>query len=159
MNESLARLQILVVDDSEYMRGVMRTVLRAIGVTKVHEAENGAAAIGLLRETPIDIIFADWMMQPMSGPELVQFLRSSDASPDPYIPIVMVTAHTEMRNIKQARDIGVTEFLAKPITAKSVFERLVAIIERPRPFIRAKEYFGPDRRRQAKAFKGGEKRT
>ena len=45
MNESLARLQILVVDDSEYMRGVMRTVLRAIGVTKVHEAENGSAAV------------------------------------------------------------------------------------------------------------------
>jgi two-component system, chemotaxis family, chemotaxis protein CheY len=159
MNESLARLQILVVDDNEYMRGVIRTVLRALGITQVHEAESGAAAIGVLRETAIDIVFVDWMMQPMSGPELVQFLRSSDTSPNPYIPIVMVTAHSEVRNIKAARDIGITEFLAKPVTAKSIYERIVAIIEKPRPFIRAKEYFGPDRRRQIKEFKGSEKRT
>jgi CheY-like chemotaxis protein len=159
MNENLSRLNVLVVDDNEYMRGVMQTVLWALGISLVHQAESGAAAISVLREHPIDIVFVDWMMQPMSGPELVTFLRTADTSPNPYIPIVMVTAHTEIRNIKSARDIGITEFLAKPITAKTVYERIVAIVERPRPFVKAKEYFGPDRRRQVKEYKGSEKRT
>jgi two-component system chemotaxis response regulator CheY len=159
MNDHIGRLQTLVVDDNEYMRGVIRTVLRAVGITKILEAESGAAAMTVLRENTIDLAFIDWMMQPMSGAELVRYLRTSEFSPNPYIPIIMVTAHTEAKNITEARDLGVTEFLAKPVTVKSMLERIIAIIERPRPFIRAKEYFGPDRRRQVKKYRGSEKRT
>jgi two-component system chemotaxis response regulator CheY len=159
MNDKIGRLQLLVVDDNEYMRGVIRTVLRAIGVTQIREAESGPEAITMLREHAVDIMLIDWMMQPMSGPDLVVFLRNSELSPNPYMPIIMVTAHTEVQNIRSARDIGITEFLAKPVTARGVYERIVAIIERPRPFVRSKQYFGPDRRRQVKEFKGTEKRT
>jgi two-component system, chemotaxis family, chemotaxis protein CheY len=158
MNEHLDRLRLLVIDDSEYMRGVIRTVLRGIGITQILEAESGPVAIGILREQQVDIIFIDWMMQPMTGPELVLYLRNSEFSPDRYIPIVMVTGHSEAKNIKVARDMGITEFLAKPLTARAVYERIVAIIERPRPFVRSKQYFGPDRRRQVKTYRGGEKR-
>jgi two-component system chemotaxis response regulator CheY len=159
MNDHIGRLQTLVVDDNEYMRGVIRTMLRAIGITQVFEAESGAAAMTVLRENAVDLAFIDWMMQPMSGPELVRYLRTSEFSPNPYLPIIMMTAHTEARNIMAARDLGITEFLAKPITVKGMLERIIAVIERPRPFIRAKEYFGPDRRRQVKKYRGSEKRT
>jgi len=60
--------------------------------------------------------------------------------------------------IKAARDIGITEILAKPVTAKAVYERIISIIQNPRPFVRAKSYFGPDRRRKAKDFGGSDKR-
>jgi DNA-binding response OmpR family regulator len=159
MNDHIDRLQLLLVDDNEYMRGVLKTVLRAIGVKDIVAVDSGEAALETLRRQSCDIALIDWMMQPMAGPDLVRYLRNSELSPNPYLPIIMVTAHTEIRHITEARDIGITEFLAKPVTAKGLLERIVAIIEKPRPFIRAKEYFGPDRRRQRKEFRGSERRT
>lgn len=75
-------------------------------------------------------------------------MRTAKDSPDPYVPIVMLTGHTEMIRVVVARDAGVTEFLAKPISAKGLLSRLISVIEQPRPFIRTKTYFGPDHRRQ-----------
>lgn len=70
----------------------------------------------------------------------------------------MLTGHTEMHRVIEARDAGVHEFLAKPISAKGLYSRVKSIIERPRPFIRAGLYFGPDRRRRQIDWKGSERR-
>jgi two-component system, chemotaxis family, chemotaxis protein CheY len=75
------------------------------------------------------------------------------------VPIIMLTGHSEKKRVTAARDAGVTEFLAKPISAKSLYERVLNIVVNPRPFIRAKGYFGPDRRRNASAnYTGPERR-
>lgn len=55
--------------------------------------------------------------------------------------------HNEKQRVTAARDAGVTEFLAKPISAKALYQRVVNIVANPRPFIKTKVYFGPDRRR------------
>ena len=60
----------------------------------------------------------------------------------------MMTGHSERSRVVEARDAGVTEFVAKPLTAKSVLERMQAVIFHPRPFVRTATYFGPDRRRR-----------
>lgn len=60
----------------------------------------------------------------------------------------MLTGYTEHQQVVEARDAGVNEFLAKPISAKPLYQRLAAIIDNPRSFVRTKSYFGPDRRRQ-----------
>jgi len=57
--------------------------------------------------------------------------------------------------VRQARDAGVNEFIAKPVTSRNLFLRIAAVVERPRPFVRASTYFGPDRRRQNDAFHVG----
>ena len=59
----------------------------------------------------------------------------------------------------QARDAGVTEFMAKPVSVKALCARINAIIDAPRPFIRANGYFGPDRRRRVLPFNGPERRN
>src|SRR6201996_9414720 len=82
-------------------------------------------------------------------------LRNSPDSKNPYLPIVMMTGHSEKSRVVEARDAGVTEFIAKPLTAKSVLERLQAVIYRPRPFVRTNDYFGPDRRRRDDPAHGG----
>jgi two-component system chemotaxis response regulator CheY len=64
------------------------------------------------------------------------------------VPIIMITGHTEKQRVEAARDVGVTEFLAKPITAHNLFARIAEIVERPRAFVRCDSYFGPDRRRR-----------
>jgi DNA-binding response OmpR family regulator len=64
------------------------------------------------------------------------------------LPIIMMTGHSEKSRVVEARDAGVTEFVAKPLTAKAVLERIQAVIYRPRPFVRTATYFGPGRRRR-----------
>src|SRR5450432_3857545 len=74
-------------------------------------------------------------------------IRQPGANANPFVPIIMLTGRTQRKNIVKARDAGITEFLAKPFSAKSLYERILNIVVNPRPFIKAKQYFGPDRRR------------
>ncbi len=95
----------------------------------------------------------------MDGLEFVRLVRTDTESPNPFVPVIMLTAHTEAKRVVEARDAGVTEFLAKPISAHQLYSRILAVIERPRPFIRAKAYVGPERRRrQDPKRKGPERR-
>jgi two-component system, chemotaxis family, chemotaxis protein CheY len=72
----------------------------------------------------------------------------------------MMTGHSEKSRVTEARDAGVTEFVVKPITAKAIFDRLNAVIFKPRPFVKTEGYFGPDRRRtDARGFKGPYRRA
>jgi DNA-binding response OmpR family regulator len=79
--------------------------------------------------------------------ELTQMIRQPGANPNPYVAIIMLTGHSEKKRVVAARDAGVTEFLAKPISAKALYQRIMNIVVNPRPFIKTRTYFGPDRRR------------
>lgn len=155
---NLERLNFLCVDDNKHMRALVKTILHALGSKNVHEAADGADAFKELRHFPADIIICDWNMSPLDGLDFVRLVRTGKDSPNPFVPIIMLTGHTEMHRVIEARDAGVHEFLAKPISAKGLFSRIRSIIERPRPFIRAGLYFGPDRRRRQIDWKGAERR-
>jgi DNA-binding response OmpR family regulator len=72
----------------------------------------------------------------------------------------MLTGHTSVERVRLARDAGVNEFLAKPVSVKAMLTRLTAVIEHPRPFVRTKVYFGPCRRRRgADEYRGPERRV
>jgi two-component system, chemotaxis family, chemotaxis protein CheY len=122
--------------------------LQALGIGKVYESVDGASGFEELREKRPDFVLTDLSMKPVDGIEFTRRVRLGKDSPNPYLPIIMVTGHTERARVEAARDAGVTEFLAKPITTQSLMLRLVEVVERPRPFIRCKDYFGPDRRRR-----------
>ena len=141
-------LKILTVDDNHHMRLLLTEILRAIGVREVFEAANGAEALQTLRKTPIDIVMTDLAMQPMDGIDFVRTLRNGHQSPNPMVPVIMVTGHSTVRRVAEARDVGVTEFLSKPVTARGVIERITRVVEHPRPFVKTTSYFGPDRRRK-----------
>jgi two-component system chemotaxis response regulator CheY len=142
-------LKALVVEDNQHMRTLLRSLLNALGIMTVLEATNGEDAFTLLRDKQPDIILSDLSMKPMDGIAFAREVRMSKNSPNPYIPIIMVTGHTERHRIEAARDAGVTEVLAKPITAGNLFQRIGEIVDRPRPFVKCTDYFGPDRRRRA----------
>jgi DNA-binding response OmpR family regulator len=88
-------------------------------------------------------------MTPLDGIDFVRLLRNSPDSPNQMAPVIMITGHSTMQRVQEARNAGVNEFLAKPLTARGVIERITQVVEHPRPFVRAGEYFGPDRRRRA----------
>jgi two-component system chemotaxis response regulator CheY len=94
-------------------------------------------------------VITDLAMQPLDGIDFVRLLRNSPDSPNPMIPVIMITGHATQRRVAEARDAGVTEFLAKPLTARGVIERISQVVDHARGFVRAEGYFGPDRRRRA----------
>lgn len=148
-------ITVLVVDDNTHMRALIREMLKAIGVSKTREANDPAEAFEILRTVPIDIVLADLSMPMMDGVEFCRMIRTGQDSPNQFMPIIMVTGHSERSKVVAARDAGVNEFLVKPINASSLVKRIGAVIESPRPFIRSATYFGPDRRRAlAKNFNG-----
>lgn len=156
---NLERLNFLIVDDNKHMRALVTSILHALGVKNCVDAGDGADAFKELRHFPADIIICDWNMDPLDGLDFTRLVRTGKDSPNPFVPIIMLTGHTEMNRVVEARDAGVNEFLAKPISAKGLYSRVRSIIERPRPFVRAGLYFGPDRRRRPNpSYMGPERR-
>jgi CheY-like chemotaxis protein len=153
------RLRFLVIDDNAHMRRILRTLLHGFGAREVYEAEDGAAGLEAFNHYIPDIIITDWAMPIFDGLELTQMIRQPGANANPYVAVIMLTGHSEKSRVTEARDAGVTEFLAKPISAKGIYERIVNVVANPRPFIKTKTYFGPDRRRSVNpAYSGPERR-
>jgi CheY-like chemotaxis protein len=154
------RLKILVVDDNQHMRKLVVAILQAFGTTQIYEASNGARALVVMREENPDVVILDWMMDEMNGIEFTKEVRNSPTSPNPYVPIIMLTGQTSADCVQQARDAGINEFLAKPVSVKAMLARLTAVIEYPRPFVRTANYFGPCRRRRnSEDYAGPERRS
>ncbi len=137
------------MDDNHHMRVLLTEILRAVGVKHVYEANDGAEALQVMRSNPIDIIMSDLAMQPLDGIDFVRLLRNSPDSPNPMAPVIMITGHSTQKRVQEARDVGVNEFLSKPVTARGVLERIAQVVDNPRAFVRTSAYFGPDRRRRA----------
>lgn len=144
---SLEYLRFLVVDDNQYMRAIVCELLRAFGAHHVLEAENGAEALRKGQFWSPDIIICDYAME-LDGVTFTRRIRQGETKVDPMIPIIFMTGHTEASRVAAARDAGITEFLAKPLSAETLFARIAAVIDRPREFARSSDYYGPDRRRR-----------
>lgn len=155
---ALASLHILLVDDNQHMRAITSAILQSAGIRKVREAPDGAVALDTLRDHAVDLAIVDFNMFPLDGVEFTRLVRNSPDSANPYLPIIMMTGHSEKSRVAEARDAGVTEFVVKPITAKAIFERIQAVIFRPRPFVKNSTYFGPCRRRTDSSNYRGPKR-
>jgi len=151
-------LNVLICDDSRQIRSLLKTFLSGFGVKNIYEASDADKAFQEIQSVDPDLVITDWNMPPTSGLDFVKRLRLGDDSPNPYVPIIMLTGYTELYRVKQARDAGVTSFLAKPLSAQSLYKRLVSIVDDQRPFIRNKKYFGPDRRTNRGAEYGGQER-
>ncbi|MBI2248818.1 MAG: response regulator [Brevundimonas diminuta] len=144
---ALSSVHVLLVDDNPNMRAIVAAMLKSVGVGRLSEAEDGVVALELLRREAIDIAIVDLRMKPMDGAAFTRAVRSEGDSANPYLPVIMMTGHSEKSRVTEARDAGVTEFVAKPVKAQTLLTRIEAVILRPRPFVRSPSYFGPDRRR------------
>ena len=147
-NTYLKSVRVLIVDDQDFIRSLLRHILGVLGCKHITDAISGEDAWDIILTNPPDLLIVDWEMRPMDGIELVNKVRNDPSSPDFFMPIIMITAHSERPRIIAARDAGINEFVMKPVSAKTLFSRLNAVIEHPRRFVRTEEYFGPDRRRK-----------
>jgi two-component system, chemotaxis family, chemotaxis protein CheY len=149
---------LLIVDDNPHMRTIVSYVARACGIGTIDEAGSGAEAFEKLRTRRYDCATVDLNMDPINGIEFVKMIRTSKDSPDPYLPIIVISAYSERSKVQAARDAGADEFLTKPVTAQSLLKRMEAVVYRRRPFVVTPFYVGPDRRRKADDDYRGTKR-
>ena len=140
-------LGVLVVDDNQYMRKMIRNLLVNCGIKDIYEAADGIAALDSIRTMAPDVVILDWEMPMLSGPELVRIVRSPGVFPMPDIPIIILTGHCERWRVVEAVRLGVNEYLTKPVSAKALYDRLLSITTQPRQVVQLGDYYGPEPRK------------
>lgn len=155
-----SHLRVLLVDDSRHIRALVGTFLAGFGIKDIHYAPDAPSGWAAFQKLDPDLVITDWHMPPTSGLDLVSAIRTHPESPNPYVAVIMLTGFTELMRVQQARDTGVSNFLAKPLSANSLYRRICAVVDDQRPFVRVGRYFGPDRRtgRRDAAYSGEERR-
>jgi CheY-like chemotaxis protein len=170
MNDMFERLSVLLVDDSGFMISMMTEILRALEVGHIQTAKEGGTAVNLLRSVSrhdsaaanvlaYDLVITDYVMSPINGAMLLRWIRQSPDSPDRFLPVIMISGAVDSPKVHECRDLGATEFLAKPFSIQSISEHLLAIVDNPRPFLHTHDYFGPDRRRKTRPYSADERRV
>jgi|APSaa5957512535_1039671.scaffolds.fasta_scaffold156372_1 two-component system, chemotaxis family, chemotaxis protein CheY len=149
---NLEDLKILIVDDNSNVGSMVKTVLYSLAIKNITVVDNAGEAFRILKSAQIDIVICDWVMKPIDGPMFVKRVRQGKDSPNPHIPIIMLSGYADERRVLKSRELGVNEFLTKPFSAKSLYTRIKAVIESDRKFIKTDTFFGPDRRRVTDKF-------
>lgn len=145
---NLGRISTLIVDDSDNMLTLFRTALSAFGMTAVYTSTEVKHAFELFNAKVPDLVFCDLVMDPLDGLALVHRIRNDPNSKNPYVPMIVVSGHSEPDRVHAARDVGANDFLVKPVSARSLYVRIMDAIENPRAFVRNETFFGPCRRRR-----------
>lgn len=162
------RCNLFLVEDNQYIRSVLENLLRHLNFKNITAIENGAEAIDHFKtfESPkqnstnrtIDLVISDLVMSPVNGLLFLRWIRTASQSPNRFMPFIMLSGAADNEYVHAARDLGVTEFLAKPFSAQSVSSRILEVINFPRQFVTTQSYFGPDRRRHLGAVTTKERR-
>jgi len=145
---NLSGLTVLIVDSNPLLRTVFRQVLRELGATNVEAVSSPEAGFKKFNDQNPDIVLIDWSPG-CDGMALLDKIRHDPESANAYAPVIITSAHTEAADVISARDHGMSEFLAKPVSAKTLYHRIARIAQEDRVFVRSEQFFGPDRRRRA----------
>jgi two-component system chemotaxis response regulator CheY len=121
-------IKILVVDDFSTMRKVIKNLLKQAGFKNVVEAEDGVAALKVLKSQPVDFIISDWNMPNMTGLEFLKAVRADSELSG--LPFLMVTAEALKDNIVKAVKAGVSNYVVKPFTAEVLNQKIEKILEK-----------------------------
>ena len=147
VEDLIQSLAVLVVDDNQYMRKMIRNLLVNCGIKDIYKAADGIAALDAIRTVAPNVVILDWEMPLLSGAELVRIVRSPGVFPMPDIPIIILTGHCERWRVMEGVRLGVNEYLTKPVSAKAIYDRLVSIMTQPRPVVQLGDYYGPEPRK------------
>lgn len=156
---SLSKLKVLIVDDNQNMRILLRSLLGVIGVKNIIDASDGDKGFKVFQEHAFDIVLCDIRMEPADGFSLLQKIRTDAKSRNPAVPFIFLTGHGEAIYVKKARDLGMNEFMVKPVMLDTLQQKLEAVLNNPRTFIKQASYVGPDRRRRERPIEGKDRRN
>ncbi|PZU55924.1 MAG: hypothetical protein DI552_10985 [Brevundimonas sp.] len=150
--------RVVVVDPNASAARLMTDIIKGFGAREVYVEGDEDLAMELIRDVEPGVIFTEYSGQTLSGESLARKVRRSHMTCRT-APIIMVTAEATAATIRGARDAGVHEFLRKPFTTGDLFKRVENVALKPRPWVEAVGYVGPDRRRfNSGEYSGAKKR-
>lgn len=148
IEKAMEGLVVLIADSNAYTRRLTRTMLTNLGCKATYEAGDGLAAVDAIRAINPDVMILDWDMSILDGREVMRIVRSPGVFPKPNVPIIMLSDRGLRSRVTMAIRLGVHEFLVKPISPKTLQQRLLGIVLKPRPMVRAGKYYIPMPRRR-----------
>lgn len=151
-------LNVLLVEDNPEMMKIIIQVLNHFGIKNVWTARDGEEGFSIFTKQNPDLVISDWQMTPIDGLEMCRWIRRNRMSPNRMVPIILISGYSALPRVAQARDIGVTEFMIKPFKAEELAKKIMHVIDKPRDFVEAPGFVGPDRRRRIADFSGSERR-
>ena len=122
------RMKVLVVDDFATMRKIVRNILKQIGFEEITEAEDGNAALRVLKNEKVGLVVTDWNMPNMTGLDLLREIRQNPQTSN--LPVLMVTAEGLKENVMEAVKAGVNNYVVKPFTAEVLQEKIETIFKK-----------------------------
>lgn len=148
-------ITILIIEENPALLTLTSDILKIFGVGNIITAKDGEQGFKRFMDYNPDIIITELSLNKVDGPEMIEKIRSTPHSPNPYVPVIVVTAFSELKRIEAARDAGVNEIMTKPFTARDLYARIAHVIEHPRQFVITDNFLGPDRRRRRDTFYTG----
>ena len=142
---NLRDLKVLVVDDISTVRAALAARLQEAGIETIEKASDGADAIDRLRSFSADLAICDLNMLPLDGIEFTRLIRNSKDSPNPYLPIIMLTGEGTRERVGQALAAGVNDFMSKPVSAEALRQRIEALFAKPLVYVKDGNALLPDR--------------
>ncbi|MXN67104.1 response regulator [Stappia sp. GBMRC 2046] len=139
----LSQLSVLVIDDNSHMRTLLRAILTGFGIRRIFEANEGDRGYSSTVDHQPDIVLCDWVMWPGDGADYMTRLRADEDRRIAMTPVIMLSADTRKAVILKALQLGIHEFLAKPVSPALMYARLERTVRENRPFVRRGRYFGP----------------
>ena len=157
----LSQLKVLILDNNHHFLSMLSSILNGFGIRNVHQADNAVSALEIIKFHTIDIACVDLIMDGIDGFEFAKLVRHGSDSPNPYLPMIMITSAGTFSTVHKAINSGFDEFLSKPIKPIDVYRRIISVIEKPHSYIETENgYIRPDRRRRDDVnFKGSERRS
>jgi len=148
LEKAMEGLVVLIADSNPYLRRLTRMMLMNLGVKSIYESVDGIAALDAIRNVNPDVMILDWDMPVLDGREVMRIIRSPGEFPKANLPIIMLTDLGLHSRVTTAIRLGVHEFLVKPISPKTLQQRLLGMILNPRPMVRAGKFYIPMPRRR-----------
>jgi DNA-binding NtrC family response regulator len=153
-------VRVLIVGGKPHAAQILRTVLGIVGINSIVVAPSTMLALSHLQTRSFDAVFCDEAVEPADGVPFVLAARRAPGLMNPMVPLFLTCHGPRKAEVFAARDVGVTDVLARPISAGTVRRKIAQALKHPRNFIAASEFFGPDRRgKERPAFQGSDRRT
>jgi CheY-like chemotaxis protein len=148
MEKAIESLAVLIADNNVYTRKLTRMMLVNLGAKTIYEVGDGVAALDAIRNVGPDVMILNWDLPVLDGAEVMRIVRSPGVFPKPGLPIIMLSDVGKRSRVTQAVRLGAHEFLVKPVSPKALQQRLLGILFKPRPMVRAGKYYIPMPRRR-----------
>jgi two-component system chemotaxis response regulator CheY len=129
--QDFGKMTVLVVDDNDFMRDLVSSMLREIGFRDIVQASDGEGALRKTKEVSPDLIICDIDMEPLDGLSFVEKLRRfAPPPPTPQTPVIMLTAHSDAQLVQRAIKAGVGAYVVKPVKRAQLEARIVTVFEK-----------------------------